>query len=86
MRAALISAISLNQKEDRLFVLDKMVLEKISTSQISKSFKAFELKSALVVNRADDDKEKRFNQSIKNITFLKFLAARRSQCLRCSEV
>lgn len=73
MRAALISAISLNQKEDRLFVLDKMELEKISTSQISKSFKAFELKSALVVNTADDDKEKRFNQSIKNIRSVKVL-------------
>jgi len=73
MRAALISVLSLNQKEDRLFVIDKMELDKLSTSKVAKSFKAFELEKALFVTTADDDKEKWFNQSVKNIRAIKVI-------------
>ncbi len=73
MRAALISVLSLNQKEDRLFVIDKMELPKMSTNTIAKSVKAFEWDKALFVTTADDDKEKFFNQSVKNIRSIKVI-------------
>src|SRR5580700_2184552 len=43
MRAALIGAISMHQKEDRLFVIDKLELDKMSTKEVAKLLKAFEL-------------------------------------------
>lgn len=73
MRAALISAISMNQKEDRLFVVDAMALDKVSTKAAAKALEAFGLNSALIVNCADGDKELCFNKSIKNLKKVKFL-------------
>jgi large subunit ribosomal protein L4 len=73
MRAALISAISMHQKEDRLFVIDKMMLNKVSTKDAAKTLTAFGLQSALVVNSADEEKEMAFNRSVKNLKKVKFL-------------
>jgi large subunit ribosomal protein L4 len=73
MRAALISVISMNQKEDRLFVIDKMMLDKVSTKEAAKALKAFGLTTALIVNSADEDKELSFNKSVKNLKKVKFL-------------
>lgn len=73
MRAALISAISMHQKEDRLFVVDKMMLNKVSTKDAAKTLEAFGLQTALVVNSADEEKEMAFNRSVRNLKKIKFL-------------
>jgi len=72
MRAALISAISLNQKEDRLFIIDKLELDKVSTKAVAKALESFGLKTALVIN-GSDKKEAIFNQSSRNVTKVKCL-------------
>lgn len=73
MRAALISALSLNQKEDRLFIIDKMELSKPSSKNIAALLGTFGLDSALVVNSHEGEHEKFFNQSTKNVDKVKFL-------------
>ena len=73
MRAALVTALSLNQKEDRLFVLDKMELKKPSSKSIVSAISAFGLKKALVVNMAGSDEEKHFNLSTENVRNIKFI-------------
>ena len=72
-RAALISVLSLNQKEDRLFIIDKMELDKPSTKSASKLMKGLGLKSALIVNASEGKGELAFNQSIKNVNTIKLL-------------
>lgn len=73
MRAALIGVISQNQKEDRLFVIDKMQFDKISTKGAAKLLASLGVTNALIVNCADEDKEKAFNTSVKNLKKVKFL-------------
>jgi len=73
MRAALVSALSLNQKQDRIFVLDKLELKKPSTKEAGKCMKAFGLEKALVVSTQDADLEKNFVQSMKNLRGVKCL-------------
>lgn len=73
MRAALISALSQNQKLDKLFIVDKLELDKPSTKSVASALKAFGLKSALIVNSGEGDKEKNFNQSLKNLARVKHL-------------
>lgn len=72
-RAALISALSLNQKSDKLFIIDKMEMPKPSSKGISDFLKAFGLKSALFINSGDTDAEKVFNSSTRNIEKVKHL-------------
>lgn len=73
MRAALISALSLNQKEDRLFVVDKMELDKPSTKTAASLVKSFGLERALIVNAGDGKGEQTFNHSLKNVGGIKFV-------------
>jgi large subunit ribosomal protein L4 len=73
MRAALISALSLNQKEDRIFVVDKLELEKRNSKSIAKSMKAFGIETALVINADVEQGEKFFNESTQNISKIKCL-------------
>jgi len=73
MRAALVSALSLNQKQDRIFVLDKLELKKPSTKEAGKCMKAFGLEKALVVSTQEADLEKNFVQSMKNLRGVKCL-------------
>lgn len=73
MRAALISVLSLNQKNDRLLIVDKLELKKLSTKDAAQSMKAFGLKKVLFVNVNEADGEKLFNQSLRNINKVKFL-------------
>jgi ribosomal protein L4 len=44
-KAALVSAISMHQQEDRLFIIDKLELEKMSAKQVAKCLDAFGLKT-----------------------------------------
>lgn len=73
MRAALISALSQSQKSDRLFVVDKLEMKQSSTKEAAKSFKAFGLESALVVNLNEAETQQAFNRSLKNVKKVKFL-------------
>lgn len=72
-KAALVSAISMHQQEDRLFVIDKLELDKLSAKSVSKCLSAFGLESALFINSDDSDKAANFNKSSKNIPKVKFL-------------
>lgn len=73
MRSALISVLSLLQKEDRLFVVDAMEFEKHSTKNVMGTLKAFGLTSALFVNSDKADGEKVFNRSTRNLQKTKTL-------------
>ncbi len=73
-RAALISALSWNQKLDRLFVVDKLELAKLNSKSAAACLKAFGVTTALIVNGKDAENEKFFNLSVRNIEKIKFLA------------
>ncbi len=73
-RAALISALSLNQKSDRLFVVDKLELKKLSSKTASECLKAFGVTTALVVNSNKAEAEMHFNRSVCNLEKVKFIA------------
>lgn len=73
MRAALISALSQNQKADRLFIVDKLELKAFNTKGIVEGMKAFGLTSALIVNLNDAEGEKFFNLSLRNVNKVKHL-------------
>jgi large subunit ribosomal protein L4 len=72
-KAALVSAISMHQQEDRLFIIDKLELEKMSAKQVAKCLDAFGLKTALLINTADSPKAENFNKSSRNVPKVKFL-------------
>jgi large subunit ribosomal protein L4 len=75
MRAALISALSLNQREDRLYIVDKLEVKDLkgSTKAVAKSLESFGLKTALVVNVNEKAPEQTYNRAAKNIAKVKFL-------------
>lgn len=73
-RAALISALSWNQKQDRLFVVDKLELAKLNAKSAAACLKAFGADSALIVNGKGSEKEQFFNRSLRNVDKVKFLA------------
>lgn len=73
MKAALCSTLTLNQKEDRLFVIDKMGLAKVSSKAASQFMKTLGLKQALFVNGDETEAEKSFNQSLRNVKAVKLL-------------
>jgi large subunit ribosomal protein L4 len=73
-RLALISALSWNQRQDKLFVVDKLELDKLNSKSVANCLKAFGVTNALVVNGNKSDKEKTFNRSVANIKKVKFLA------------
>jgi len=73
MRAALISALSLNQKQDRLYVVDKLELKERSTKAAAETIKAFGLKKALFVNSGEAGPETHFNTSARNLQNVKFI-------------
>lgn len=73
MRAALISALSLHQKEDRLFVVDKLELDKPNAKSVATSLKQFSAGPALFINVAGEANEKQFNLSARNLSRVKVL-------------
>jgi len=73
MRSALISVLSLNQKEDRLFIVDKLELTEISTKAVASCLKALGLETALLINANEGTGEKAFNQSARNVQKVKCL-------------
>ncbi len=73
MKAALCSTLTLNQKEDRLFVIDTLGLEKMSSKAAAQFMKNLGLDKALVVNGNDTDAEKTFNRSLSNVKSVKLI-------------
>lgn len=73
LRGALISALSLNQKQDRLFVVDKLELKKPSSKEASAFLKALGLEKALVVTSDESDSEKSFKKGLSNVAGVKCL-------------
>jgi large subunit ribosomal protein L4 len=73
MRAALISVLTLNQKEDRLFVIDKLELGKPNTKTVADMVMSLGLQSALVVNSNEEKGEIAFNVSGRNVNKVKFI-------------
>ncbi len=73
MRAALISALSSNQKEDRLFIVEKMELKKPNSKTLGAALKAFGIEKAVIINCNSTAEEKFFNQSTKNVPHVKHL-------------
>jgi len=73
MRGALLSALTLNQKQDRLFVIDKLELKKTSAKDANKCLKAFGLDKALIVTSNEGDLEQNFVKSVRNLTGVKCL-------------
>lgn len=72
-KAALVSALSLNQKSDKLFIVDKLELKKLSSKSVADCLKAFGLETALFVNSGDTEEEKVFNSSTRNVNKVKHL-------------
>lgn len=73
-KAALISALSWNQRQDRLFVVDKLELDKLNAKAAAACLNAFDLGTVLVVNGDKSEGQKRFNRSIRNVAKVKCLA------------
>lgn len=73
MRGALISALSLNQKQDRLFVVSKLELKKPSTKEAGMCLKKFGLDKALVITSSEGESEANFVQSMRNVRGVKCL-------------
>lgn len=73
-KAALITALSLNQKQDRLFVVDRLEMAKLNSKSAAACIKAFGVTSALIVNSDAEANEKHFNLSIRNIEKIKRVA------------
>lgn len=73
LRGALISALSLNQKQDRLFVVDKLELKAPSSKEAAAILKSFGIEKALVVTADDTDLEKSFKKSVLNVAGVKCL-------------
>jgi len=74
MKAALCSTLTLNQKEDRLFVIDTLALEKVSVKAAAQFMKSLGIDKALVVNGNESEAEKAFNRSFKNLKAVKLIS------------
>ncbi len=73
MKAALISTLTMQQKEDRLFIVDALALKKTSTKSVAAFLKALGVDKALIVNANDAAEEKAFNLSGKNVPGVKLI-------------
>ena len=73
-RSALITALSMLQKEDRLYVVKDMALEKHSTKSVSQCLGSFGVESALFVNGEEGNSQKIFNRSTKNLRNAKWIS------------
>lgn len=73
MKSALICALSAAQKEDRLFVIDKMELPKHSTKKVATCLKSFGVETGLFVNPGNAQPSDTFNRSTRNLPRVKHL-------------
>ena len=73
MRGALLTALTLSQQNDRLFIIENLGCEKPNTKLVLECGMAFKADRGLFINCADTDAEKAFNRSIANAKRYKFL-------------
>ncbi len=73
MRKAMCSALSLQHRQDRLYVLSGLGLEKPVTKAVQKILGAFGLRKALFITCDETSGEKNFNLSVRNVPAVKCL-------------
>ncbi len=73
MRAALISTLSMYQKNDQLLIVNKLSLDKCSTKGVSAVLKSFGIQKALFVNENNDAGQRAFNRGSRNVPCTKVL-------------
>lgn len=70
-KQALISALSLKLKQDKMLVINDFPMEKISTRKFQDIIDLFDLKKALFVLDADNENLQKSSRNIKNIKMIK---------------
>ena len=64
---------SVKQKEQKIIIIDKLLITKISAREISKKLKKLKIKSALIIDSSTNKNEKSFKKSILNISNINFM-------------
>ena len=64
---------SVKQKEQKIIIIDKLLITKISAKEISKKLKKLKIKSALIIDSNANKNEKSFKKSILNIGNINFM-------------
>ena len=67
------TALSVKEKENKIIIIDKLFVGKISTKEISKKLEKLKIKSALIIDSTSNKNDKNFKQSILNINNINFL-------------
>ena len=67
------TALSVKQKEQKIIIIDKLLITKISAREISKKLKKLKIKSALIIDSNTNKNEKSFKKSILNIGNINFI-------------
>ena len=67
------TALSVKEKEKKIIIIDNLLINKVSTKEISKKLKKLKINSALFIGSSTNKNEKDFRQSILNISNLSFL-------------
>jgi len=67
------TALSVKQKEQKIIIIDKLLITKISAKEISKKLKKLKIKSALIIDSNTNKNEKSFKKSILNISNINFM-------------
>jgi len=70
-KQALISALSMKLKQDKMLVINDFPMEKISTRKFQDIIDLFDLKKALFVLDADNEKLQKSSRNVKNIKMIK---------------
>ena len=67
------TALSVKHKEQKIIIIDKLSIAKISVKEISKKLKKLKIKSALIIDSDVNKSEKFFKKSILNIINVNFM-------------
>ena len=67
------TALSVKHKEQKIIIIDKLSIAKISVKEISKKLKKLKIKSALIIDSDANKSEKFFKKSILNIINVNFM-------------
>ena len=67
------TALSVKHKEQKIIIIDKLSITKVSAKEISKKLKKLKIKSALIIDSDVNKSEKFFKKSILNIINVNFM-------------
>ena len=67
------TALSVKHKEQKIIIIDKLSITKVSAKEISKKLKKLKIKSALIIDSDANKSEKFFKKSILNIINVNFM-------------